>query len=104
MAARKVIVKVPDSIENLGSMDVLCTDKTGTLTEDRIVLQRHLDIEGKPSQLALIIGYLNSMHSTGVRNTMDDAVIGAMNKSTGTALPAYGYQRDTFDFDDADCR
>ncbi len=89
MAARKVIVKVPDSIENLGSMDVLCTDKTGTLTEDRIVLQRHLDIEGKPSQLALIIGYLNSMHSTGVRNTMDDAVIGAMNKSTGTALPAY---------------
>lgn len=89
MAARKVIVKVPDSIQDLGSMDVLCTDKTGTLTEDRIVLQRHLDIDGQDSPLTLVTGYLNSMHSTGVRDTLDDAVIAAMAQPGGVTLPTY---------------
>ena len=89
MAKRKVIVKVPDSIQDLGSMDVLCTDKTGTLTEDRIVLQRHLDIDGHESRLALITGYLNSMHSTGVRDTLDDAVITAVTAGGSAGLPTY---------------
>lgn len=89
MAGRKVIVKVPDVIQDLGSMDVLCTDKTGTLTEDRIVLQRHLDIDARPSRLALVAGYLNSMHSTGVRNTLDDAVIAAVDQGDRPALPTY---------------
>ncbi|MDN6428575.1 MAG: magnesium-translocating P-type ATPase [Propionibacterium sp.] len=92
MAGRKVIVKVPDAIQNIGSMDVLCTDKTGTLTEDRIVLERHLDIQAHPSTLALTVGYLNSLHSTGVRNTMDQAVIDAMTslgKGNAPDLPSF---------------
>lgn len=100
MAHRKVIVKVPDAIQNLGSMDVLCTDKTGTLTEDRIVLQRHLDIDAHPSRLALVVGYLNSMHSTGVRNTLDDAVIAAVDQGDRPALPTYRVVDEIpFDFD-----
>ena len=75
MARQKVIVKRLNSIQNLGAMDVLCTDKTGTLTEGRIVLERHVDVRGHDSERVLHYGYLNSYHHTGLKNLMDEAIL-----------------------------
>ena len=75
MAREKVIVKRLNSIQNLGAMDVLCTDKTGTLTEGRIVLEQHVDVRGMESERVLHYGYLNSYHHTGLRNLMDEAIL-----------------------------
>jgi len=75
MSRRKVVVKRLNAIQNFGAMDVLCTDKTGTLTLDRIVLERHLDLEGEASDEALEFGYLNSRFQTGLKNLMDKAVL-----------------------------
>ncbi len=75
MSKRKVVVKRLSAIQNLGAMDVLCTDKTGTLTLDRIVLERHLDLDGQESDDALEYGYLNSRFQTGLKNLMDKAVL-----------------------------
>jgi Mg2+-importing ATPase len=75
MSAKKVIVKRLDSIQNLGSMDVLCTDKTGTLTEARIHLERHLDAGGKESQRVLELAYYNSFFETGLKSPLDDAIL-----------------------------
>jgi Mg2+-importing ATPase len=75
MSAKKVIVKRLDSIQNLGSMDVLCTDKTGTLTEARIHLERHLDGGGKDSQRVLDLAYFNSFFETGLKSPLDDAIL-----------------------------
>jgi len=75
MSKRKVVVKRLNAIQNFGAMDVLCTDKTGTLTLDRIVLERHLDLDGEASDEALEFGYLNSRFQTGLRNLMDKAVL-----------------------------
>jgi Mg2+-importing ATPase len=75
MSAKKVIVKRLDSIQNLGSMDVLCTDKTGTLTEARIHLERHLDAGGKDSQRVLDLAYFNSFFETGLKSPLDDAIL-----------------------------
>ena len=62
MARRKVIVKRLDAIQNFGAMDVLCTDKTGTLTQDHIILKRHLDIRGEESETVLHYAFLNSKY------------------------------------------
>ncbi|TCV92331.1 Mg2+-importing ATPase [Luteibacter rhizovicinus] len=75
MSKRKVVVKRLNAIQNFGAMDVLCTDKTGTLTLDKIVLERHLDLAGAESDEALEYGYLNSRFQTGLRNLMDKAVL-----------------------------
>ena len=75
MSAKKVIVKRLDSIQNLGSMDVLCTDKTGTLTEAQIHLERHLDAGGKESQRVLELAYFNSFFETGLKSPLDDAIL-----------------------------
>ena len=75
MSRRKVVVKRLNAIQNFGAMDVLCTDKTGTLTLDKIVLERHLDLDGEPSAEALEYGYLNSRFQTGLKNLMDKAVL-----------------------------
>ena len=75
MAREKVIVKRLHSIQNLGAMDVLCTDKTGTLTEGKIVLEQHVDVRGNPSDRVLHYGYLNSYHHTGLKNLMDEAIL-----------------------------
>jgi Mg2+-importing ATPase len=75
LAKHKVIVKELPSIQNLGSMDVLCTDKTGTITEDRVVLVRHLDPLGHENERVLNLTYLNSQYQTGWRNLMDIAVL-----------------------------
>jgi Mg2+-importing ATPase len=75
MSRRKVVVKQLSAIQNFGAMDVLCTDKTGTLTLDRIVLEQHLDLNGEESDDALEYGYLNSHFQTGLKNLMDKAVL-----------------------------
>ena len=71
----RVIVKRLDAIQNLGAMDVLCTDKTGTLTEDHVVLERHLDLMGNEDPRVLRYAFLNSFFETGVRNLIDSAII-----------------------------
>jgi Mg2+-importing ATPase len=75
MAALKVIVKRLAAIHNLGSMDVFCTDKTGTLTEARIHLERHLTPLGQESQRVLELAYYNSYFETGLKSTLDDAIL-----------------------------
>ena len=80
LANKKTLVKNINSIENLGSMDILCTDKTGTLTEDRIVLQKYINIEGKEDKSILEYAYLNSFFGTGIKNIVDRAIISYGNQ------------------------
>ena len=75
LSRRKVVVKRLDAIQNFGAMDVLCTDKTGTLTQDRIVLERHTDAFGQPCDETLRFAYLNSHYQTGLKNLLDHAVL-----------------------------
>ena len=75
LSKRKVIVKRLNSIQNLGAIDILCTDKTGTLTQDRVVLEKHVDISGKPSDEVLRYAYMNSYYQTGLHNLLDRAVL-----------------------------
>lgn len=75
MAKKKVIIKRLDSIQNFGAMDILCTDKTGTLTMDEIILIKHCNIEGKEDESILRDAYLNSANQSGVTNLLDKAII-----------------------------
>lgn len=75
MARNKVVVKKLNSIQNLGAMNILCTDKTGTLTQDKIILEKHLDIHGNVDTKVLEYAYLNSYHQTGLKNLLDVAVL-----------------------------
>jgi Mg2+-importing ATPase len=75
MAGKRVIVKRLASIQDFGAMDVLCTDKTGTLTQDRVLLERHVDIEGAESRRVLEYACLNSRFQSGLRNLLDEAVL-----------------------------
>ena len=75
MARKKVIVKRLNAIQNFGAMDVLCTDKTGTITQGKIVLEKHLDARGEPSEKVLNYGYLNSYYHTGLKNLLDEAIL-----------------------------
>src|SRR5450759_1592967 len=70
MSKKKVIVKRLNSIQNFGAMDVLCTDKTGTITQGKIVLEKYLDLHGNTSDKVLQYGYLNSYHHTGLKNSV----------------------------------
>jgi len=75
MAKNKVVVKRLNAIQNFGAMDVLCTDKTGTLTQDRIILEHHLGLDDRNSPRILELALLNSLHQSGVKNLMDQAVL-----------------------------
>ncbi len=75
MAAKRVVVKRLSAIEDLGSMDVLCTDKTGTLTEGRIRLEQHEDAAGRESERVLEFAYINSAFETGLKSPLDDAIL-----------------------------
>lgn len=75
MSKKQVIVKRLNAIQNFGAMDVLCTDKTGTLTQDRVIVKLHVDIEGRPDEQALSYAYLNSRFQSGLRNLLDEAVL-----------------------------
>ena len=75
LSRKQVIVKRLDAIQNFGAMDVLCTDKTGTLTQDKIFLARHVDVWGHESDDVLEMAYLNSYYQTGLKNLLDVAVL-----------------------------
>jgi Mg2+-importing ATPase len=75
MSRKKVIVKRLPSIQDLGAMNVLCCDKTGTLTQDRVILEQHLDVFGRESEKVLQLAYLNSYYQTGLKNLLDVAVL-----------------------------
>lgn len=82
----RVIVKRLDAIQNLGAMDVLCTDKTGTLTEDHVVLERHLDLKGNEDPCVLRYAFLNSFFGTGMRNLIDSAIISRASEETAQGV------------------
>ncbi|MCX7593659.1 MAG: magnesium-translocating P-type ATPase [Fischerella sp.] len=75
MASQKVIIKHLNAVQNLGAMDILCTDKTGTLTQDQIIVQRHLNIYGEESNEPLHYAYLNSYFQTSLKNLIDEAIL-----------------------------
>jgi Mg2+-importing ATPase len=75
MSKKGAIVKHPESIQNFGSMDILCTDKTGTLTENQICLVRHLDPEGNDSENVLLYSYINSYFDAGLKSPLDEAIL-----------------------------
>ncbi len=93
LSEQKVIVKKLDAIQNLGSIDILCTDKTGTLTEDRVVLERHLDIQGETDSDVLALAYLNSYYETGLRNLIDTAILNRLDLVESSPVEDYS----TFD-------
>ena len=75
MATKKVIVKHLNSIQNFGAMDILCTDKTGTLTQDKVILQKHCDIDGNEDNEVLKMVYINSYFQTGLKNLLEKAIL-----------------------------
>ncbi|RTL27688.1 MAG: magnesium-translocating P-type ATPase [Burkholderiales bacterium] len=75
MSRKKVIVKRLQAIQNFGAMDVLCTDKTGTLTQDRVILEKYVDLDGQPSDWVLDFAYLNSYYQSGLKSQLDQAVL-----------------------------
>jgi Mg2+-importing ATPase len=75
MARRKTIVKRLNAIQNFGAMDILCTDKTGTLTQNKVILERHLNIHGEEDSQVLEYAWLNSFHQTGLKNLLDVAIL-----------------------------
>ncbi|WP_279230454.1 magnesium-translocating P-type ATPase [Clostridium thermarum] len=79
MAKKKVIVKKLNAIQNFGAMDILCTDKTGTITEGKVVLERHLNMYGDDSERVLKYAFINSFYQTGLRNVMDMAIMSHRN-------------------------
>ncbi|HEY4882032.1 MAG TPA: magnesium-translocating P-type ATPase [Myxococcales bacterium] len=86
MSKKKVIVKRLNSIQNFGAMDVLCTDKTGTLTQDRIVLEKHCDVVRQEDEGVLELAYLNSFYQTGLKNLLDKAVLAHKTIPTAKAV------------------
>ena len=75
MSRKRVIVKRLNAIQNFGAMDILCTDKTGTLTQDRIIMKLHLDVQGQDDRSVLTLAYLNSRFQSGLKNLLDHAVL-----------------------------
>lgn len=99
MSRQKVIVKRLEAIHNFGAMDVLCTDKTGTLTQDRIVLERHTNAWGEASNRVLQLAYLNSFHQTGLKNLLDKAVLNHAEMQPETRLQTAWRKIDEVPFD-----
>ncbi len=89
MSRKQVIVKRINAIQNLGAMDVLCTDKTGTLTMDRVILERHCDVVLKESDDVLALAYLNSHFQTGLKNVLDRAILAHTETQTHANIPEY---------------
>ena len=90
LAKKKTIVKNMSAIQNLGAIDVLCTDKTGTLTMDHVVLQKYLDVNGEDSHLVLNYAWMNAYYSTGVKNLIDRAIL-AYGEENNAQKYAGGY-------------
>ncbi|MCB2254516.1 magnesium-translocating P-type ATPase [Pseudomonas chlororaphis] len=99
MAKRKVVVKRLNAIQNFGAMDVLCTDKTGTLTQDRIILEHHVDIGGNRCDQVLQLAWLNSFHQSGMKNLMDRAVVRFAEENPKFSAPDAWRKVDELPFD-----
>ena len=99
LSRKKVIVKRLDAIQNFGAMDVLCTDKTGTLTQDKIALARHTDVFGHESEEVLGFAYLNSYYQTGLKNLLDRAVLEHVEVQTELQLAENYTKIDEIPFD-----
>ncbi len=89
MSRKQVIVKRINAIQNLGAMDVLCTDKTGTLTMDRVILERHCDVVLQEDDGVLALAYLNSHFQTGLKNVLDRAVLAHRETHAHAKIPEY---------------
>jgi Mg2+-importing ATPase len=87
MARKKVIVKHLEAMQNFGSIDVLCSDKTGTLTSGEMALDQHLDLFGTPSERVFLLAYINSLHETGVSNPLDQAIKNRAGKQSTSVNP-----------------
>jgi Mg2+-importing ATPase len=99
LSHRKVVVKRLDAIQNFGAMDVLCTDKTGTLTQDRIALASHTDAFGRSSEPVLHFAFLNSHYQTGLKNLLDHAVLEHVELATELKLEQDYRKIDEIPFD-----
>lgn len=99
LSRQKVVVKRLDAIQNFGAMDVLCTDKTGTLTQDKVALARHVDVFGNPSDEVLHLAFLNSHYQTGLKNLLDRAVLEHVGLETELKLEQDYRKVDEIPFD-----
>lgn len=99
MSKKKTIVKRLDSIQSFGSMNILCTDKTGTLTEDNIVLEKYLDIKGNEDKKILEYVFLNSYFQTGLKGNIDEAVIKRAEKEEINVIASKYKKIDEIPFD-----
>ncbi|MCF5319859.1 magnesium-translocating P-type ATPase, partial [Pseudomonas simiae] len=99
MAKRKVVVKRLNAIQNFGSMDVLCTDKTGTLTQDKIILEHHVNAFGQRDDAVLSLAWLNSHHQSGMKNLMDQAVVEFSEQNPKFKVPFAYSKIDELPFD-----
>ncbi|PIB66947.1 MULTISPECIES: magnesium-translocating P-type ATPase [unclassified Pseudomonas] len=99
MAKRKVVVKRLNAIQNFGSMDVLCTDKTGTLTQDKIILEHHVNAFGQRDDAVLSLAWLNSYHQSGMKNLMDQAVVQFSEQNPKFQVPFAYSKVDELPFD-----
>ena len=102
MSRKKVIVKRLNAIQNLGAMDVLCTDKTGTLTMDHVILEKHCDVVLKEDDGVLALAYLNSHFQTGLKNVLDRAILAQTETHTSASIPDYS-KVDEIPFDSQSC-
>ncbi|MBI3833554.1 MAG: magnesium-translocating P-type ATPase [Planctomycetes bacterium] len=89
MSRKKVVVKRLSAIQNLGAMDVLCTDKTGTLTMDRVILERHCDVFRRDEDTVLVMAYLNSHFQTGLKSVLDRAILDHREVHEQLHVPEY---------------
>ncbi|MBV8538099.1 MAG: magnesium-translocating P-type ATPase, partial [Alphaproteobacteria bacterium] len=99
MSRRKCVVKRLNAIQNFGAIDVLCTDKTGTLTRDKIILEQHLDLAGKEDPEILKLGWLNSVHQSGLKNLLDVAVLHYADELKTMEKPTHYTKVDEIPFD-----
>ena len=99
LAKKKTLVKKIESIQNLGAIDILCTDKTGTLTENKIILQKYIDAQGKENNSILEYAYLNSYYSTGIKNLVDKAILAYAIENKLTTLEEKYEKIDEIPFD-----
>ncbi|BDH47375.1 magnesium-translocating P-type ATPase [Salmonella enterica subsp. enterica serovar Choleraesuis] len=99
LSKQKVIVKHLDAIQNFGAMNILCTDKTGTLTQDRIAMASHIDALGRESRHVLETAWLNSHYQTGLKNLLDKAILDAVDAEASRSLAARWLKVDELPFD-----
>lgn len=99
MSKKKTIVKRVNSIQTFGQMDILCTDKTGTLTEDEVILEKYMDVNGNESLRILKHAFLNSYFQTGLKNLIDVAIISRADKEKMNVLKEKYVREDEIPFD-----